>query len=246
MSESRDSQATVKDEAASVLRNAPKQRRSAERLERVLEQAERHVARDGFDALTMTAVAESVGMSIGALYRFYPDKQSLGAAVSQRVMNRILDAVSTALSNDPALEAEDLTKRAIGHLAALVTNDRAAISLMAQAADHPGPGQRIHNALREAIAAILSARVPNVPEDELDYATTCIAGIVQNLLVHAGTSVAARRIGIVAEMMYIISAYTTSKYPYPDSIVWQLPGFVPAPHRAAYPRLAESSPPIEV
>jgi AcrR family transcriptional regulator len=41
-------------------------------------------AKVGYDAVTMTAVAERANTSIGALYRWFPDKAALGSALMVR------------------------------------------------------------------------------------------------------------------------------------------------------------------
>src|SRR5262245_1644489 len=58
-------------------RKMPVQKRSRERVERMLAVATELIAEKGSDALRMGEVAERSGVSIGSLYQFFPDKTAL-------------------------------------------------------------------------------------------------------------------------------------------------------------------------
>src|SRR5882724_3442350 len=61
-------------------RPTPQQERAARTHQLFLDTAERLFVEVGYDAMTMTAVAERAGTSIGALYRWFPDKTAIAAA----------------------------------------------------------------------------------------------------------------------------------------------------------------------
>lgn len=67
---------------ATNLLNPPKQARSRERLQRVLEAAERVLADEGADALTTTRVAEVAGVPVGSVYRFFPDREAIAQVLA--------------------------------------------------------------------------------------------------------------------------------------------------------------------
>jgi AcrR family transcriptional regulator len=69
---------------------APRKRRgrSSVTSDEILLAAE-HVAREGYDALTMRAVATQMGASPMALYRYFPTKDDLIDAMLDRVLGRI-------------------------------------------------------------------------------------------------------------------------------------------------------------
>ncbi|MHA6668210.1 TetR/AcrR family transcriptional regulator [Homoserinimonas sp. A447] len=66
----------------------PRRPRSSVNADEILEAAE-HVARDGFEALTMRAVATQIGASPMALYRYFATKDELIDAMLDRVLGRI-------------------------------------------------------------------------------------------------------------------------------------------------------------
>jgi AcrR family transcriptional regulator len=59
------------------IRVAPQQERSSHRLASFLNAAAELFVEVGYDATTMTAIAERSGSSIGALYNYFPDKQAV-------------------------------------------------------------------------------------------------------------------------------------------------------------------------
>jgi AcrR family transcriptional regulator len=61
-------------------RRVPKQRRSLEIVAAILEAA-RQLLREGPDAVTTTAIAERAGVSVGSLYRYFPNKEAVLAAL---------------------------------------------------------------------------------------------------------------------------------------------------------------------
>jgi len=71
------------------MRRTPRQDRSSERVDRILAAAEKLFAKNGFDATTTNEIARKAGTSIGSLYRFFPDKQSILEALVSRYFKTI-------------------------------------------------------------------------------------------------------------------------------------------------------------
>ena len=65
-------------------RIAPTQRRSRERMERILTTASELIGAEGSDQMKMSEIAERCGISIGSLYQYFPDKRSIIAALAER------------------------------------------------------------------------------------------------------------------------------------------------------------------
>src|SRR5271157_991369 len=71
-------------EVDSPPRRAPVQMRSQQTVQRVLDAASSLLQRVSLEDVTTTRIAEEAGLSIGALYRFFPDKQSIIDAIAVR------------------------------------------------------------------------------------------------------------------------------------------------------------------
>jgi AcrR family transcriptional regulator len=69
---------------SSAVRVAPQQDRSSRRLAGFLDAAAELFVEVGYEAATMTAIAERSGSSIGALYNYFPDKQAITLTLLSR------------------------------------------------------------------------------------------------------------------------------------------------------------------
>lgn len=84
------------------------QRRSRERQDRILAEAERIIVEVGTDGLKMSAVAAGCGISIGSLYQYFRDKGAILSAIAERCHEATRDCIDAGLgpADDwPALSA---------------------------------------------------------------------------------------------------------------------------------------------
>jgi AcrR family transcriptional regulator len=100
------------------LRNAPLQARSRARLGRVLDAAEEVLERDGAEAFSTTAVARAAGVSVGSVYRFFPDKQAIAEALAIRYWSDFADLVAGVAEADALEPVADPAAAVLGVLAA--------------------------------------------------------------------------------------------------------------------------------
>ncbi len=66
------------------VRREPTQKRSRERVERILSCASTLIEKSGSDAMRMSDVAEMAGISIGSLYQYFPDKGAIIRTLAER------------------------------------------------------------------------------------------------------------------------------------------------------------------
>jgi AcrR family transcriptional regulator len=92
----------------------PKQRRSRESYERVLDAAHALLEENGFEGFTAQEVAARSGVSIGAIYERFGNKETLLRAVHARLMQAM--SVAGESAGDPAADADG----AAGAIAAVV------------------------------------------------------------------------------------------------------------------------------
>jgi AcrR family transcriptional regulator len=81
-----------------VLRRAPVQRRSTERLERILDACARELDEGGYERLSTRAVAARAGVPIGSVYRFFSDKRAMTDALAHRNLDDFLDRTAARLA----------------------------------------------------------------------------------------------------------------------------------------------------
>jgi AcrR family transcriptional regulator len=87
---------SVNTVAAFEPRKTPVQARSAVTVEAISEATIQILLTHGSDRLTTTRVADRAGVSVGTLYQYYPNKQSLLFSVLENHLNTVAAAVESA------------------------------------------------------------------------------------------------------------------------------------------------------
>jgi AcrR family transcriptional regulator len=78
-------------------RRRPQQQRSREIVEAILEAGRRLLAEGGVAALTTNRIAERAGVSVGSLYRYFPNKEAVVAAICDAATRSDVEEVRAAL-----------------------------------------------------------------------------------------------------------------------------------------------------
>jgi len=84
-----------------IMRTEPVQQRSAERIALLLDAAAALIDDSGIDGVTTSAVAKRSRSSVGVVYRYFPNIQSLLRALAARNMERYLERVWEGVKNSP-------------------------------------------------------------------------------------------------------------------------------------------------
>ena len=71
------------------MRRTPQQARSQQRVDLILDVAADIFAEVGYESATTNAIAERAGVSIGSLYRYFPDKDAILHALSNRYYEQV-------------------------------------------------------------------------------------------------------------------------------------------------------------
>ncbi|HYU85288.1 MAG TPA: TetR/AcrR family transcriptional regulator [Kribbellaceae bacterium] len=96
------------DAGTTTSRRAPSQRRSRERVEKILDAAERIIVEDGADALTTRSCAARAGVPVASLYQYFADRDEIVLSLVQRDIAEMDAAVAAALGR-----LETLTVRGV-------------------------------------------------------------------------------------------------------------------------------------
>ena len=83
------------------MRRKPRQARSQERVNRILDTAEQLFIEEGYDTTTTNAIATLAQVPIGSLYQFFPDKAAILYALAERYMEMLHQKIA-------ALDSEEL------------------------------------------------------------------------------------------------------------------------------------------
>lgn len=81
-------------------RKRPRQARSKETVEALLEATARVLVKHGYDGLSTNRVAEQAGVSIGSLYQYFPSKEALVAELLEKYSVHFQELVIGMLASD--------------------------------------------------------------------------------------------------------------------------------------------------
>ena len=155
---------------------SPRQKRSRESLERLLEAAEEQIRLNGVEALTISGVVNSVGLSVGAFYARFPDKNALLLAVQDRFHNRLEPRIREQMIAEagPCTTLADAVDAAIDVLIRNVVGERElSRGFMSLSVADPvlrARGELVNRQRRETFSEILLAH-----SDEIGHADPGLA-----------------------------------------------------------------------
>jgi len=106
-------------------RKTPKQRRSQETVDAIVEAATRICRDQGYDATNVNEVARVAGVSIGSLYQYFPSKEALVAEIGRRLGVKMLDVFQDGLADLAFLPLEDAVSGMVKRIIAAFAVDPA-------------------------------------------------------------------------------------------------------------------------
>ncbi|MFF4273837.1 TetR family transcriptional regulator [Streptomyces sp. NPDC001536] len=174
---------------ATSLRRAPVQRRSAERLTRILDACADLLDEVGYDDLSTRAVAQRAGVPIGSVYRFFGNKRQMADALAQRNLERFTARVTDRLKEaaggwraamDAVLDEYLAMKRTAPGFSLVDFGNQIPVG-----ARHAEPNHRVADRLTD----LLSGYIDREPDEDLRR-TFLIAVETADTLVHLAFRVA--------------------------------------------------------
>lgn len=130
--------------AVENMRKMPRQSRARDTVEVVLEAAAQVLEMSGEAGFNTNAVAERAGVSIGALYRYFPDKAAILRALALRETEAHRDAVLAVVEGERGEVAKDraIIRAFVGAFAGRTRARRIAVSALLARADHAELAER--------------------------------------------------------------------------------------------------------
>jgi len=148
------------------LRRVPRQERGERRIAAILDAAEVVIAEVGYEATTTNAIAARAHTSIGSLYQFFPNKEAIVRALSDRYLAELRVLFDRVFAPDTyALPLPALLDAMIDPLAAFYTRHAGFQPLFVAPgapACAPGPAKDIDGEVIARVDAMLAARAPDL------------------------------------------------------------------------------------
>ncbi|WP_218624643.1 TetR/AcrR family transcriptional regulator [Glaciihabitans sp. dw_435] len=172
---------------SNLVRTEPVQQRSAQRISLLLDAAAELIDADGIDSLTTSDVATRSGSSVGVVYRYFPNIQSLLRALAARNMERFNDMVYASLDGeasewrtalDPVLDAYVALNRSEPGFRSLRFGDIIADRFL-------DPSMSNNGVLARAFAGILGEKYNFAPDGQLIFDLEVLIEIEDALLKRA-------------------------------------------------------------
>jgi AcrR family transcriptional regulator len=91
-------------------RKKPRQARSQETVEALLEATARVLVSAGYDRASTNRIAEAAGVSVGSLYQYFPGKEALVAALIERHSGQIRALVLSRMSGAAGAPLEEAVR----------------------------------------------------------------------------------------------------------------------------------------
>lgn len=165
-------------------RRAPRQARSRQTLERILQAAGRTIDETGIGGATMEAFAQRAGVSIGALYRFFPDRQAVVDALQQRWEDHLGTAFRDVHSpTSLARDADDVVSDFVRRLPSVLDEMPGGRGLIAESIIKPPVGT--DESWTRQVEAFIARYAPRLSPDRRRVAASTYLTITYALMVAA-------------------------------------------------------------
>ena len=160
----------------------PQQGRAARRRVSILDAAAELIAEVGFEATTMTGIAERAGASVGALYDYFPDKTSIAFALLNQYAQEIEAYWKPLIARAESLTSDDFADLFVESMLAFMKERPAHLQLMsARIQFSRDPAAR--RAIRVELANAFRAKNPALPEDHAFLAANIALQMVRSMKV---------------------------------------------------------------
>lgn len=190
-------------------RKLPRQARARATVEAVLDAAAALLREVGVDRLTTNAIADRAGVNVASLYKYFPNKFAVLAALWARMQAKqqgLLDALEEATDLPSAVDAGvDATLAFVLREPGFVELADA-VRMLPQLRDL---GRRAHADAAILLRELLARRgdMTGAAGEEIDAMSAVIVETVSAVLAHARRASPARRKEIVAELKRMLTAY---------------------------------------
>jgi AcrR family transcriptional regulator len=191
-------------------RRKPQQVRGEQRMAAMLDAAASVFAESGFDAATMTAIAERSGSSIGALYQYFPNKLTLARALREQYGADMAGRWSSLTDDAAQLSITVLVDRVFDLMIGFFDQHPAYFTLLNATLGY----QRNADArqrLRAQFGAVLRQKKPEMAEVEALRTANVALQIVKGLNPLYAQAGAAERRALVAEFKLALVAYLKTR-----------------------------------
>jgi AcrR family transcriptional regulator len=191
-------------------RRVPQQERAARRVDALLEAAGAVIAERGFDAATMTAIAERAGASIGAVYQYFPNKEALVFALRTRYANEMEERWTALSVAAEGMTVPELVGSLFEMMAAFMATRPAYIPLLSVSLNFKRDAAA-RNRLRARFAELFQRYQPALSGDEAFRIAEVTLQVVKSMNPLYAVARPKERTLLLVEYKQVVASYLESR-----------------------------------
>jgi AcrR family transcriptional regulator len=198
-------------------RKAPVQLRSEQTVGAILAAAARVLTRDGAAGFTTNKVAEKAGVSIGSLYQYFPNKESILSELVRRHLADLERGIDTIAETALTAPLEDVVAALIEDNVQAHLIDPKLHGVLTEQVQHLGRfrwQEEFEGRVRTRVRALLEARRSELAVTDLDLATYLITRTVE-ACVHDGVTARPQDMAsgaLARDLTRIVVGYLTGRF----------------------------------
>ncbi len=163
------------------MRRVPRQARSQQRIDRILQAAALEFAEVGLEAATTNAIAARAGVPIGSLYQFFPNKEAILEALAARYAQdmRILNERTLSAEATAGRSTRAIIRQMLSGIAEFEMSHAAFGAIFLSA---PTAKRDVHLEVVELVEALMASRFPFLDPERRRILAAVSVGIVKGLM----------------------------------------------------------------
>jgi AcrR family transcriptional regulator len=192
-------------------RREPKQERGQQRVERILDAAAQEFARVGFEAATTNAIARRARTSVGSLYQFFPNKEAILYALTDRYAAKMRELHDRVLGEQAhRLPPPMFFDRLVEGIAAFHRSEPGFRTLFYGSTTSPhltAAARQLHQECIGRAEKGIAARLPSLPAQEVRLYAAINVEVIKSLLPLSEAGDEAFRTRMLAEIKKLMVTY---------------------------------------
>jgi AcrR family transcriptional regulator len=194
--------------SSTVARRVPQQDRSSKRVSSFLDAAETLIAGSSYEATTMTDIAQRSGASIGCVYQYFPDKESVARALHSWYGDQMEEQLAPIIEQAGDLSAEELAHRLVTMMVSFVDAHPAFLRLL-EAPIRFARSPEARYRLRNRIAEAFRAKNVGLSKDEAWMTANVTLQILKSLGALYAPAGSQEKLRVTREFQVVLSGYLT-------------------------------------
>lgn len=186
---------------------APQRLRGRARVESLLEAGAAVFVEKGYDAATMTQIAQNAGASIGSLYQFFPTKEVLAEALHGAKADALSQMLEQLRADAAGQSAALMVDRLFQHLTEFLKENPVFVVLADRRGIDPKRKKLMRARLRGRIVSLFAQAKPPVPPGRAQIMAVIVLHLLRVAVAISGETDLPDRAAILAELRAMLSGH---------------------------------------